>query len=139
MLPLDNVDSNIREDIGPRTVGRKGKAKQARDGKGRAPLEGEEDQESDSSNEGNEDAAVKKLPPEILSRILAHLDPVTLLQCTAVCRRFAAIAKDESTWRLAFALAFRIEHTGTPTTPILRRVDPSSWKAEYMRRTELLR
>ena len=134
-----------REDIGPRTIGRKDKAKHAaRDYKGKAAAQNSSsgsDEDSDTSGKLQGEAArpsISRLPPEILSRILAHLDPLSLLQSTGVSRAFAVVAKDEATWRLAFALAFRVvDDIGL--TPIFRRVDVGSWKAEYTKRIELLR
>lgn len=133
-LDTDEVNSAIStEDIGPSTSKRKGKARQERNRNQAA----DEEYDSDSSEEVRLHSPIANLPLEILSRILAHLDPTTLLHCTAVSRTFAGVAKDDATWRLAFALAFHLEGTGT--TPILRRVDAISWKAEYTRRIELLR
>jgi len=136
LFPLDSdeVYSTIStEDIGPPVVGRKVKS---RNGKNRIADEGDD---SDSSDASVIPSPIANLPLEILARILANLDPVSLLHCTAVCRTFAVVAKDDATWRLAFSFAFRIEDTGSRTTPILRRVDASSWKAEYTRRSELVR
>lgn len=136
LFPLDAGDlhSSVNTDaIGPSAGRHKGKSRQGK-GKAQSP-DGEDD--SDSSGEGHLHSPIASLPLEILSRILAHLDPTTLLHCTAVCKTFANVARDDATWRLAFSLAFHLE--GTATTPILRRVDALSWKAEYTRRTELLR
>jgi hypothetical protein len=141
---VEDYDSIVREDIGPRTIGRKVKSKHSRDGKARNYLNGDDyihdDEDSDSSEQqGDIHSPIVRLPPEVLTRILARLDPTSLSQCSSVCKAFARVARDEATWRLAFALAFHIENTGAPTTPILRRVDSTSWKSEYSKRTQLLR
>jgi hypothetical protein len=129
------------EEIGLRTVGRKGKGKHARGARGANYTHdlGYGD-ESDSSDQSDiPESLVVKLPPEVLSRVFAHLDPTTLNHCSNVCRAFARVARDEATWRLAFAIAFRVEKSDLPTTPIIRRVDVGSWKAEYTKRTDLVR
>jgi hypothetical protein len=128
-----DIDIVAKEGAGPRKLGRKVRPKHAR------RYDDFEDDASDSSEQGNPHSPIVQLPTEVLSRILAHLDPATLLECSGVCKAFARVVKDEATWRLAFGLAFRIENIGELTTPILRRVDAVSWKAEYTRRTELLR
>jgi hypothetical protein len=136
VFPLDSDEvysTIITEDIELPVVDCKGKSYK---GKNRVA---DEDEGSDSSEERVLPSPIANLPLEILARVLANLDPASLLLCTAVCRTFAVVAKDDATWRLAFSFAFRIEDIGSRTTPILRRVDATSWKAEYTRRSELVR
>lgn len=124
----------VGEDIGPRTRHRKPRAKPGipfKVLKARAVAD-----TNDNDGDGDPLAPIAVLPPELLSRIFAHLDARSINQCASVCQAFSSVARDESTWRLAFSLAFGIE---ARNTPILRRIDPSSWKQEYTRRTELLR
>lgn len=132
-----NVD--LREDLGPRTLHRKAKSKPGIPFKVlKARAAAEADNEKD---EGDPLAQIAVLPPELLARIFAHLDARSILQCAFVCRAFNAVVRDEATWRLAFSLNFGIEslEAHQSTTPILRRVEPNSWKQEYMHRTDLIR
>ncbi|UZJ54184.1 hypothetical protein CBS101457_003504 [Exobasidium rhododendri] len=134
----DTINFDVtKEGASTRATGRKARAKHAR-----RPFQYDnyyEEDDSSSSEEGDPHSVIVTLPTEILSRILAYLDPHTLLGCTRVCKAFAGVVKDEATWRLAFGLAFRVENVGVPTTPALRRVDSINWRGEYIRRTELLR
>lgn len=134
-----STDVDLREDLGPRTIHRKAKPKPGipfKVLKARAAAEADNDEE-----EGDPLAQIAVLPPELLARIFAHLDARSMVQCAFVCRAFNFVIRDEATWRLAFSLAFGIEavETDQTTTPILRRVEPSSWKQEYMQRTDLIR
>lgn len=136
---LEDSVGNLSEDIGPRTKHRKPKPKPGipfKVLKARALAE----EESDEDN-GDPMAQVAILPPEILSRIFAHSDPRTIAQCASVCRSFAHVVQDDSTWRLAVSIAFGIESTDPrqATNPTMRRVDANSWRAEYVRRTERVR
>ena len=141
LFSLDTGEDDVlREDIGPRTVGRREKTKHSRDARssGRSPGDVDDDNEQgSSSDDGSPYSAIVMLPTEVLARILAHLDPLSLGQCGAVCKAFAGVARDDATWRLAFALAFQVAESRS--TPIFRRAESSGWKAEYTRRTDLLR
>ncbi|PWN34306.1 uncharacterized protein FA14DRAFT_174002 [Meira miltonrushii] len=134
-----STDADLREDLGPRTLHRKAKPKPGipfKVLKARAAAEAENE-----DGEGDPLAQIAVLPPELLARIFAHLDARSMVQCAFVCRAFNFVIRDEATWRLAFSLAFGIEavEADQATTPILRRVEPSSWKQEYMQRTDLIR
>lgn len=95
------------------------------------------------------------LAPETLARVFAFLDPKTLGVCAGVCRTWNAILQLDTTWRTAFAVAFGLDEreesiaarvlagdtacASLRVAPALRRLDASSWKAEYTARVALLR
>lgn len=137
--PVEDHKAIAKATNAPRTVGRRNKARRGREIKHEEPLLVKDETDSDSSEEAVVILpTILRLPNELLSRILAHLDPVTLLRTSQVCKTFAAVVKDEATWRLAFALAFRVvDDVGL--TPVFRRVEASSWKADYTKRIETLR
>ncbi|TKY88564.1 hypothetical protein EX895_002553 [Sporisorium graminicola] len=88
-----------------------------------------------------------ELAPELLTRIFAFLDPVSLSRAAAVCRSWAFIARDDATWRAAFATYFSLEaaqaHRAASlevsATPALRRLTNASWRQEFQQRVDLLR
>ena len=88
-----------------------------------------------------------QLAPELLMRVFAFLDPVSLSRAAAVCRSWALIARDDATWRAAFATYFSLEaaqaHRAASlevtATPALRRLTPASWRQEFQQRVDLLR
>ncbi len=90
---------------------------------------------------------VASLAPELLMRVFSFLDPVSLSRAAAVCRPWAIIARDDSTWRAAFAIYFSLEaaqaHRATSSeasaTPALRRLTNASWRHEFQQRVDLLR
>lgn len=87
------------------------------------------------------------LAPELLMRVFAFLDPVSLSRAAAVCRPWAIIARDDATWRAAFATYFSLEaaqaHRAASleasATPALRRLTNVSWRQEFQQRVDLLR
>ncbi|CEH19480.1 Cdc4 and related F-box and WD-40 proteins [Ceraceosorus bombacis] len=98
------------------------------------------DQEATASELDSEEAdscPLLHLPPELLVRILAFLDPISLATAARTCRLIGQWTRDDSTWRLAFALAFGLENKDV--VPSLRRIESGSWKLEYFRRSETLR
>ncbi|PWN87145.1 hypothetical protein FA10DRAFT_289217 [Acaromyces ingoldii] len=131
-----------------RAVAKELKRKERRAGDQEGDEDDGDDEERDEES-GIQSGPLMGLPLETLARIFAHLDPVSLARCAAVCQTFAAVARDDATWRQAFSVHFHIERrasglgggddTTTTTTPVLRRLDASSWKQEYTKRTELLR
>lgn len=90
---------------------------------------------SDQDEVATTQSFIALLPPETLTRILALLDPNHLVKASLVCRKWATIARDDATWRLAFCKAFGLGGGGG----VMRRTDLSSWKAEYRTRIDLLR
>lgn len=133
-------DVVLSEDLGPRTLHRKSKPKPGVPFKVIKARYSEQNTRSDDEEDGDPQAPIAVLPPEILARIFAFLDPSSLVRCMAVCRAFLDLLHDDATWRLAFSLAFDIESDGnTKSTPLLRRVDSTSWRAEYFKRTAQLR
>ncbi|KAN0065498.1 hypothetical protein ACQY0O_001335 [Thecaphora frezii] len=88
------------------------------------------------------------LAPEILAKVFSFLDPWALCYSAAVCRSWARIARDDATWRAAFATFYNLEaaegdiadHAVTlGAIPSLRRFAAASWRAEFQQRCELLR
>lgn len=90
---------------------------------------------------------VSELAPELLMRIFAFLDPISLCRSAAVCRAWALVARDDSTWRAAFATYFSLEAAQAnraasleaSATPALRRLTDASWRHEFQQRVDLLR
>lgn len=88
-----------------------------------------------------------QLAPELLMHIFAFLDPVSLSRAAAVCRAWSAIARDDATWRAAFATYFSLEAAqahraaslDASATPALRRLTNTSWRHEFQQRVDLLR
>ncbi|GAC95868.1 hypothetical protein PHSY_003446 [Pseudozyma hubeiensis SY62] len=90
---------------------------------------------------------IARIAPELLMRIFAFLDPISLSRAAAVCRSWAAIARDDATWRAAFSTYFSLEAAQAhrtasleaSATPALRRLTTSSWRHEFQQRVDLLR
>ena len=85
-----------------------------------------------------------ELAPEILVRVFSFLDPVSLARAAAVCHPWARVARDDATWRAAFATFYSLEaadpgHSSSHAVPSFRRLSPASWKSEFQQRSELLR
>ncbi|EGF99201.1 uncharacterized protein MELLADRAFT_73426, partial [Melampsora larici-populina 98AG31] len=106
--------------------------------------------------------SIHQLPPESLSHIFAHLSPDEMLLSTLVCQTWYNLIKDDSCWQAAFEIYFKIQssqefnqtlqkwETNSKQTEqeegrIRRssnqftRIDPTSWKNEYLIRFKLLR
>ncbi|KAJ1025877.1 hypothetical protein NDA16_002503 [Ustilago loliicola] len=102
---------------------------------------------ADASARSSAAIDVSQMAPELLMRIFAFLDPVSLSRVAAVCRPWASIARDDATWRAAFATYFSLEaaqaHRAASleasTTPALRRLTNASWRQEFQQRVDLLR
>ena len=90
---------------------------------------------------------IAELAPELLMRVFAFLDPVSLSRAAAVCRTWSMVARDDATWRAAFATYFSLEaaqaHRAASleasATPALRRLTNASWRQEFQQRVDLLR
>ncbi|KAJ9474444.1 F-box domain-containing protein [Pseudozyma hubeiensis] len=90
---------------------------------------------------------IARIAPELLMRIFAFLDPISLSRAAAVCRSWASIARDDATWRAAFSTYFSLEAAQAhrtasleaSATPALRRLTTSSWRHEFQQRVDLLR
>ncbi|KAE8266832.1 hypothetical protein A4X09_0g5520, partial [Tilletia walkeri] len=52
---------------------------------------------------------VQQLPQEVLMRLFSFLDPFGLASVALVCRNWAKVAMDDSTWRGAFAIYFGLD------------------------------
>ncbi|KAF6766884.1 WD40 repeat [Kalmanozyma brasiliensis GHG001] len=102
---------------------------------------------ADASDEPSAVIDVARLAPELLIRTFAFLDPVSLSRAAAVCRAWALVARDDATWRAAFATYFSLEaaqaHRAASlevsATPALRRLTNASWRQEFQQRVDLLR
>lgn len=102
---------------------------------------------TDASAEPLDPIDVARLAPELLIRTFAFLDPVSLSRAAAVCRSWALVARDDATWRAAFATYFSLEaaqaHRAASlevsATPALRRLTTASWRQEFQQRVDLLR
>ncbi|KAK0566382.1 hypothetical protein OC844_000782 [Tilletia horrida] len=54
-------------------------------------------------------AKIQQLPQEVLMRLFAFLDPFDLVSAALVCRSWAKVALDDTTWRGAFAVYFGLD------------------------------
>ncbi|CAO1632374.1 unnamed protein product [Sympodiomycopsis kandeliae] len=98
------------------------------------------DQEEDDQDQDEEPLTwISTLPAETLSRIVGHLDPISLSRASAVCRTWNRIVKDDVTWREALSNAFSISQDGSGASIALRRTKKTSWKAEYIHRSDLIK
>ncbi|KAM0753341.1 hypothetical protein T439DRAFT_354766 [Meredithblackwellia eburnea MCA 4105] len=80
---------------------------------------------------------IHQLPTETLSHIFAHLSPAALGHAQLVCKHWARTIDDESSWRTAFETYYGlIDQTGK--VALGRRLEPSSWRSEYIGRVALL-
>ncbi|KAF9955692.1 hypothetical protein BGZ72_003486 [Mortierella alpina] len=72
------------------------------------------------------------VPVELLSHIVSHLEPHELLNVSLVCQLLYHVVNADSCWKEAFIKFFGA------SIPF-KRLDPRSWRGEYIRRTRLLR
>ncbi|KAF9904663.1 hypothetical protein EC991_002409 [Linnemannia zychae] len=72
------------------------------------------------------------LPVELLSHIVSHLEPNELFVVSLVCQLFYHVVNADSCWKQAFIKFFGA------SVPF-KRLDPKSWRGEYIKRTRLLR
>ncbi|KAF8946997.1 hypothetical protein BGZ47_010659 [Haplosporangium gracile] len=72
------------------------------------------------------------LPVELLSHIVSHLEPNELFVVSLVCQLFYHVVNADSCWKQAFMKFFGA------SVPF-KRLDPKSWRGEYIKRTRLLR
>ncbi|GAA5907456.1 hypothetical protein JCM5296_006913 [Sporobolomyces johnsonii] len=77
---------------------------------------------------------ISQVPLEVLTHIFAHLPPQALGVCQLVCKVWNEVVGDEGSWRTAFETYYSI----TPAS-LGRRIEPLSWRAEYIARVALLR
>ncbi|XP_006457834.1 hypothetical protein AGABI2DRAFT_148368 [Agaricus bisporus var. bisporus H97] len=65
---------------------------------------------------------VGSLPSEVALQIFSHLPPFTLLTCAAVCRRWNAVANDQSLWKaLCHARGWEWRQPVSPSNPDSQR------------------
>ncbi|KAL2914409.1 hypothetical protein HK105_205976 [Polyrhizophydium stewartii] len=74
---------------------------------------------------------VAGLPDELLVHVFSNLDADEMRAALGVCRRWKSVISDDHCWKLALRNYFG-------SLP-LRRVAPSSWRTEYLRRLALAR
>ncbi|GAA5866086.1 hypothetical protein JCM3774_000020 [Rhodotorula dairenensis] len=84
--------------------------------------------------EGYGSSPIGSVPLEIIAHIFAHLPPASLGTCQLVCKAWHDVVVDEGSWRTAFETYYDV----TPTT-LGRRIEPTSWRSEYIARVSLLR
>ncbi|GAA6059935.1 hypothetical protein JCM10212_003075 [Sporobolomyces blumeae] len=77
---------------------------------------------------------IQNLPLECLAHIFANLPPRELGTCQLVCRAWNAVVDDEASWRTAFETYY-----GVTADSLGRRIEPASWRAEYITRVALMR
>lgn len=120
----------------PSVVADRKPRRRARTARQSAAASSRNDHDDDDSDEEDEPADttcwVSLLPAEALQRVFQWLDPLSLARSALVSRNWSSVARDDATWRLAFTTIY-----GTSIS--LRRVAKSSWKQEYIRRTDLVR
>ncbi|ORZ08822.1 WD40-repeat-containing domain protein [Lobosporangium transversale] len=81
---------------------------------------------------GSGENLICTLPIEILSHVVSHLEPSDLLNVSLVCRLLYHVVNADSCWKAAFMKFFGA------SIPF-KRLDPKSWRGEYIKRTRLLR
>ncbi|GAA6040453.1 hypothetical protein JCM8097_004557 [Rhodosporidiobolus ruineniae] len=74
------------------------------------------------------------LPLELLAHVFAHLPPPALGTCQLVCKVWNEVVGDEGSWRTAFETYYDV----SPDS-LGRRLEPGSWRLEYITRVSLLR
>ncbi|GAA6055815.1 hypothetical protein JCM3770_004773 [Rhodotorula araucariae] len=84
--------------------------------------------------EGFGASPIAYLPLEVLAHVFAQLPPHALGACQLVCRLWHDVVGDEGSWRTAFETYYGIE-----ATALGRRLEPNSWRSEYIARVSLLR
>ncbi|GAA6024035.1 hypothetical protein JCM10207_004496 [Rhodosporidiobolus poonsookiae] len=84
--------------------------------------------------EGYGFSPISLLPLELLAHVFAHLPPHALGTCQLVCKGWHDVVGDEASWRNAFETYYSV----TPES-LGRRLEPSSWRSEYIARVSLLR
>ncbi|KAF9571280.1 hypothetical protein EC968_000776 [Mortierella alpina] len=72
------------------------------------------------------------MPVELLSHIVSHLEPSELFNVSLVCQLLYHVVNADSCWKEAFIKFFGA------SIPF-KRLDPRSWRGEYIQRTRLLR
>ncbi|GAA5926228.1 hypothetical protein JCM1841_001162 [Sporobolomyces salmonicolor] len=77
---------------------------------------------------------ISRVPLEVLTHIFAQLPPQALGVCQLVCKVWNEVVSDEGSWRTAFETYYLIT-----TASLGRRIEPLSWRAEYIARVALLR
>ncbi|SGY29304.1 BQ5605_C002g01039 [Microbotryum silenes-dioicae] len=80
---------------------------------------------------------IQHLPTELLSHVFAHLSPSSLNAAQLVCRRWNEVISDEASWRSAFETYYGLV-APNGSVSLGRRIEPTSWKAEYRSRVLLL-
>ncbi|GAA5900755.1 hypothetical protein JCM8208_004603 [Rhodotorula glutinis] len=86
------------------------------------------------AKEGFGSSPISYLPLEVLAHVFAQLPPHALGTCQLVCRLWNDVVGDEGSWRTAFETYYGVE-----ATSLGRRLEPSSWRSEYISRVSLLR
>ncbi|GJN93719.1 hypothetical protein Rhopal_006776-T1 [Rhodotorula paludigena] len=102
-------------------------------GVGSSPGLGRKDRKG-KAREGYGASFISLLPLEILAHVFAHLPPHALGTCQLVCRAWHDVVVDEGSWRTAFETYYSVEPKS-----LGRRLEPSSWRLEYIARVSLLR
>ncbi|KAG0054983.1 hypothetical protein BGZ83_009857 [Gryganskiella cystojenkinii] len=72
------------------------------------------------------------LPVELLTHVLSYLEPIDLFSVSLVCQLLYHVVNADSCWKGAFIKFFGV------SIPF-KRLDPKSWRSEYIKRTRLLR
>lgn len=76
------------------------------------------------------------LPPELLIQSLSHLDPPDIATSERVCKDWFSTCRDDACWRTAF---FNRYQASTAPGKRLHKSAKTSWKAEYLLRSKMLR
>lgn len=82
-------------------------------------------------------APILKLPPEILIQSLSHCDPRDIAASERVCKSWLNTCRDDACWRTAFFTRF--EAVSAPGRRLTASAASSTWKAEYLLRSKMLR
>ena len=80
---------------------------------------------------------ILRLPVECLAHLLACLDPPSLAIAQRVCQHWKQVIHDEHSWRAAFETYYSLT-TALGVIALGRRLEPHSWRAEYINRVSLI-
>lgn len=136
VLPPSIVTEQAKQKRRPQKASRRLKSR--RDQVHRTPSDKRQDHlqsDTDASESEDDDCFIDLLPAELLVRVFAFLDPLSLARSSFVRHSWASIIRDDATWRMAFANQFQVSTQAVS----LRRTSRVSWKVELIRRCDLLR
>jgi hypothetical protein len=80
--------------------------------------------------------SIRSLPDDVLIEIFAQLPSASLVAAERVCKAFFRLINNEAAWKRAFWST--IASGQSEATAPGRRLQPLSWRREYIQRTRLI-